>query len=49
MKEYTVEIAGIEHTMLLSDDDAKRLGAKVIDAPENKVVKATESKTTKKG
>jgi hypothetical protein len=26
MKEYTVEIGGIEHTMQLSDEDAKRYG-----------------------
>ncbi len=27
MKEYTVVIGGIEHTMQLSEEDAKRLAA----------------------
>lgn len=28
MKEYTVEIGGLEHTLLLSDEDADRMGVK---------------------
>lgn len=53
MKEYTVDVGGIEHTVLLSDEDAKRLGAKsteekVVSAPEDKVVKTSESKQIKK-
>lgn len=28
MKEYTVEVNGVEHTFQLSDEDAERLGAK---------------------
>ena len=39
MKEYTVVIGGIEHTMQLDADDAKRLGAteaKAAEAPANK-------------
>lgn len=41
MKEYSVVIDGIEHTMQLSDEDAKRMGAKAVGtkaaaAPANK-------------
>lgn len=39
MKEYTIEINGVEHTFQLSAEDAKRLGAtevKQADAPANK-------------
>lgn len=41
MKEYTVNIGGLEHTMLLSDEDAKRMdaqpvGTKAAAAPSNK-------------
>lgn len=32
LSEYTVVVGGLEHTMLLSDEDAKRLGAKKVDA-----------------
>lgn len=42
MKEYTVVIGGVEHTVQLSAEDAKRLGAtevKSADAP-NKARKA---------
>lgn len=42
MKEYTVQINGVEHTFLLNDEDAKRLGAtevKAADAPANKARK----------
>lgn len=35
MDEYTVEIGGIAHTMLLTKEDAERLGAKVVK-PKNK-------------
>lgn len=27
MKEYTVAIGGVDHTLLLDEDDAKRYGA----------------------
>jgi hypothetical protein len=43
VKEYTVEINGVEHTFQLSAEDAKRLGAtevKQADAPANKARKA---------
>ena len=41
MKEYTVLIAGLPHTVLLDDDEAKRVGAKPVEtkqapAPLNK-------------
>lgn len=41
VKEYTVNINGIDHTMQLSDEDAKRLNAEAVstksaDAPANK-------------
>jgi len=39
MKEYTVVIGGVEHTMLLDAEDAKRMGAtevKEASAPANK-------------
>lgn len=32
MDEYTVSIGGIEHTMLLDPEDAKRLGATPVKA-----------------
>lgn len=35
MKEYTVEIGGLEHTVLLTDEDAKRIDAKAV-TPKNK-------------
>lgn len=41
VKEYTVIIGGLDHTMLLDDDEAKRRGAKPVQtkqapAPANK-------------
>ena len=39
MKEYVIDVGGLEHTVLLSDEDAKRLGAteaKAAPAPANK-------------
>lgn len=40
MKEYTVTIGGIDHTVQLSDEDAKRYGdaakVKQADKPANK-------------
>jgi hypothetical protein len=36
VKTYTVNIGGLDHTLLLSDGDAKRLGAKVVETPEAK-------------
>lgn len=44
MKRYTVEINGIEHTMQLDEDDAKRLGAKVKAEPQKKAAKAPANK-----
>ena len=52
MKEYRVFIDGIEHTMLLSDDDAKAKGltpdkpaTKAAEAPANKGASASANKT----
>ena len=49
MKEYTVDVNGVEHTFQYSDEDAKRLGlksadAKAADAPANKARKTTANK-----
>lgn len=48
MKEYTVTIGGIEHTVQLTDEDAKRLGAKPVEtkqaAPANKARTASNKK-----
>lgn len=47
MKEYTVTIAGLDHTMLLDEDEAERRGAKPSTksaAPANKS-RATSAKT----
>lgn len=47
MKEYTVVIGGIEHTLQLNDADAKRLGAvetKVAPGPANKSRTASNKK-----
>lgn len=51
MKEYTVEVAGIEHTVQLSDEDAKARGLKAVEqksasAPKNK---ARDDAPAKKG
>lgn len=50
MKEYTVDIGGVEHTMLLDDADAKRLRgkaaqAKKAPAPLNKASKPAANKS----
>ena len=50
MKEYKVDVNGIEHTFLLDDEDAKRLGlksadAKAADAPANKARKSAANKS----
>lgn len=48
MKEYTVSINGIDHTVQLDDEEAKRLGAKAASSksstPQNK-----SRSTSKKG
>lgn len=48
MQEYTVEIGGIEHTIQLTDEDAKARGltakSKAADAPKNKAATASKSK-----
>ena len=35
-KEYTVDIGRVPHTMLLSPEDAKRLGAKPVEQKQVK-------------
>lgn len=42
MKEYTLNIGGIDHTVTLDDEDAKRLGA-VESQTEKSAKKATAS------
>lgn len=47
MNVYTVTIGGVEHTMQLSDEDAKRLDAqpvKAAAAPANKARATTKNK-----
>jgi len=48
MKEYKVDIFGVEHTFLLDDEEAKARGLKVekkaAEAPANKARKATSNK-----
>ena len=44
MKEYTVVIGGIEHTVLLGADDAKRLGATEVKAAEQPANKSRAAK-----
>ncbi len=44
MDEYTVTIGGVEHTMLLTDEDAKRYGPAAVKAaakPANKARSAS--------
>lgn len=55
MKEYTVNIGGLDHTVLLTDEDAKRLGAKAVEtvktatkvapAPQNKARSAANKES----
>jgi hypothetical protein len=45
MNEYVLDVAGIEHTVLLDDDEAERLGAKA-KAPENKAREASDKKSS---
>ena len=49
LKEYRVKIAGVEHTLQLSERDAERYGAAAVEvkqapAPENKARRAVENK-----
>lgn len=48
LKEYVVNIGGIDHTMLLDEDEAKRRGASLVEAkartPQNKAAAAPENK-----
>jgi hypothetical protein len=46
VKEYTVTINGIEHTMRLSDEDAKRLGVQASVVVKSKAP-ANKSRATK--
>lgn len=43
MKEYVVEIGGVEHTLQLSDEDAKARGLKAVE-PEVKAAAAPKNK-----
>lgn len=42
--EHVVTIGGVEHTMLLTDDDAKRLGAEAVGSKAKQP--ANKSRTT---
>lgn len=49
MREYTIELGGLPHTVLLTDEDAKRRGLsapaeKQADAPKNKARTAADKK-----
>lgn len=50
MNEYTINVGGLDHTVLLSEEDAKRLGATAVSsksapAPANKARQATATKS----
>lgn len=44
MNEYTVDIGGTEHTLLLDEEDAKRLGAKVAPVAKKAAKVANKSR-----
>ncbi|MBA3781015.1 MAG: hypothetical protein H0X12_04070 [Nocardioides sp.] len=49
MKEYILDIGGVEHTVQLSDEDAKTRGLKPVEekaapAPKNKARETTAKK-----
>jgi hypothetical protein len=44
MKEYTIDIAGLPHTVLLDDAEAKRIGAKPVQRVEAKQAPAPANK-----
>lgn len=47
MKEYTVIIGGLEHTLLLDEDEAKARGAQPVQAKAKAVQDKTRSTSTK--
>lgn len=47
-KEYTVDIGEVPHTMLLSPEDAKRLGAKPVEQKQVKPANKQASKPANK-
>lgn len=49
MQEYTVDIGGLEHTVLLSDEDAKARGLKPVETKEAVAPNNKARTTTKKG
>ncbi len=44
MNEYTIDITGLPHTVLLDDAEAKRLGAKPVSRVEVKQASAPANK-----
>lgn len=44
MREYEIEIAGLPHTVQLSDEDAKARGLSASDAVETKQAEAPKNK-----
>lgn len=49
MKEYTVTIGGIDHTVQLSDEDASRLGAEPVATKESAAPKNKARSAQSKG
>lgn len=44
MREYSVDVAGLDHTFLYDEDDAKRLGLTPKAEPKAKLAKAPANK-----
>lgn len=44
MREYKVDVGGLEHTFLYDDDDAKGLGLKPAEKSEKKAAPAPANK-----
>ena len=48
-KEYTVDVGGIEHTMLLDEADAKRLDGKAVETKTRTPQHKAATPESKKG
>lgn len=49
MQEYVIDVNGIEHTVQMSDEDAKARGLKPVQTKEAAAPKNKARTTTKKG
>lgn len=49
MKEYVISVNGIEHTVQLTDEDAKARGLKPVETKEAAAPQNKARTTTKKG